>query len=42
MAEGETCIRGAELIGRGYEHICEDLNSFGLQDMAVRYQKEGI
>ena len=29
MAEGETCIRGAELIGRGYEHICEDLKALG-------------
>lgn len=29
MAEGETCIRGAELIERGYEHICEDLKALG-------------
>ena len=30
-AEGETCIRDARLIGRGYEHICEDLRALGCQ-----------
>jgi UDP-N-acetylglucosamine enolpyruvyl transferase len=29
MAEGETCITEAELINRGYEHICEDLQALG-------------
>ena len=29
QAEGETCIRRAEVIFRGYEHICEDLESLG-------------
>lgn len=29
MAEGETCITEAELISRGYEHICEDLQALG-------------
>ena len=28
-ADGETCIRGAGFIDRGYEHICEDLRSLG-------------
>ncbi len=31
MAEGETCIRGADFISRGYEHICEDLEVLGCQ-----------
>ena len=30
-AEGETCIMDAQLIGRGYEHICEDLRALGCQ-----------
>lgn len=30
-AEGETCIQNAQLIGRGYEHICEDLKALGCQ-----------
>lgn len=29
MAEGETCVTGAEFISRGYEHICEDLRTLG-------------
>ena len=29
MAEGETCITEAELINRGYERICEDLQALG-------------
>ena len=29
MADGETCITQAELIGRGYEHICKDLQILG-------------
>ena len=40
MAKGETCIRGTEFISRGYEHICEDLRSFGLPDLAVIWQRK--
>ena len=28
-AEGETCVKRADFISRGYEHICEDLNILG-------------
>lgn len=28
-AQGETCIKGAGFISRGYEHICEDLKKLG-------------
>lgn len=31
QASGETCIRGANYIRRGYEHICEDLESLGCE-----------
>lgn len=28
-AQGETCVKGAGFISRGYEHICEDLEKLG-------------
>lgn len=28
-AQGETCVKGAGFISRGYEHICEDLQKLG-------------
>lgn len=35
-AEGETCIRGARFIRRGYEHICEDLRTLGCEEIYER------
>ena len=31
MAEGETCVKKAGFISRGYEHICEDLRTLGCE-----------
>ena len=41
-AEGETCIRDAQLISRGYEHICEDLEALGCQIWSGSHSAEGM
>lgn len=35
QAEGESCIRNAQLIERGYEHICKDLRELGCEIRSV-------
>lgn len=39
QAEGQTCIRNAHLIGRGYEHICKDLRELGCCIRPLTYDK---
>lgn len=37
QAEGESCIRNAQLIERGYEHICKDLRALGCEIRSVSF-----
>lgn len=39
QAEGESCIRNAQLIDRGYEHICKDLGALGCEIRSGRMLK---
>lgn len=39
QAEGQTCIRNAHLIERGYEHICKDLRDLGCWIRPLTYDK---